>query len=390
VIDDMKRISSIDVVRGVVMVIMALDHVRDLLHVNSATQSPTDLATTTPLLFFTRWITHLCAPTFVFLAGTSAFLVYQRKGAAVTRTFLLTRGLGLILLEFTVVNFALFFDIGFHTVMFEVIATIGFGFVVLSFMMKVPVRIMAGCGLLILFCHELFPLIPFGTDSVATLILGPFFNPGAFALSPGRFFVVAYPPFPWLGIMLTGFAAGKLFEFPAERRKKIFALTGAGALLLFGVLRFVNVYGDPAPWGVQRDWVYTILSFMNVTKYPPSLLFCLVTLGIMFLMLALAERATASVTVITSVYGKVPLFYFVVHFYLIHTILLMVLLWQGFSWGDLTFASGSFGRPPDVPSGISLAGIYGVWIGVVLILYRPCQWFGKYKTGKPNSWLRYV
>ena len=386
----MKRIYSIDAARGFVMVIMALDHVRDIIHINSITQSPTNLATTTPALFFTRWITYLCAPTFVFLAGTSAYISFRNKNNITqSRNFLLKRGLYLILLEFVVVNFGLFFDVGFHTFIFEVIAAIGFGFIILSILFKLSKRTIAIIGLLIIFCHNLFSLIPFGQGSTIQAILSPLFLLKVYPF-PHIVFIMAYPPIPWLGIMLIGFASGKLFEVQEIKRKKLFLQIGLGSLLLFIVLRFINVYGDPVPWSSQKDALYTFLSFMNITKYPPSLLFCLITLGIMFLTLAFAERQKNIFINILSVYGKVPLFYFLIHFFLIHFIMLAVMFLQGFSWSQLDFASGSFGRPKGVESGLPLWAIYLVWIAVVAILYKPCKWFGKYKQTHNQRWLKYI
>lgn len=386
----MKRQPSIDIARGIVMIIMALDHVRDLMHVDSITQSPTDLATTSPLLFLTRWITHLCAPIFVFLAGTSVYLSLQNKNNFTEkRQHLIKRGFWLLLLEFTIVNFGLFFDIGFHTLLFEVIAAIGFGFIILGLLLKIPSRTLGIIGLLILFLHNLLPLIPFSENSVLKAILTPFFSPTAIPLS-GRVFVMGYPPIPWLGIMLVGFATGKFFELEAEKRKKIFIKIGLSALALFVAIRCINIYGDPVLWATQKDSVFTFLSFMNVTKYPPSLLFCLVTLGILFLLLAFAEQFHNSIKKITLVYGKVPLFYFVIHFYIIHILTLIMLFVQGFNWSQFEFASGTFGRPKGLESGLSLCAIYIIWISVVILLYKPCLWFGKYKTENKRWWLSYI
>ncbi len=386
----MKRQPSIDIVRGIVMIIMALDHVRDLMHVDSITQSPTDLATTSPLLFFTRFITHLCAPTFVFLAGTSVYLSLQNKNnISETRTFLLKRGLWLLLAEFTLVNFGLFFDIGFHSLLFEVIAAIGFGFIALSLLLKIRSQTLGIIGLVILFFHNLLPLIPFAENSAVKTVLTPFFSPVVFPFS-GRAFIMGYPPIPWLGIMLVGFATGKFFDLAEEKRKKLFTKIGLSALVLFTIIRFINIYGDPALWTTQKDSVFTFLSFMNVTKYPPSLLFCLVTLGVMFILLAFAERFHNAVKKVTLVYGKVPLFYFVVHFYVIHILTLFMLYLQGFSFSQFEFATGTFGRPKGVESGLSLGIIYLIWIFVVAILYKPCQYFGKYKAENQHWWLKYI
>jgi uncharacterized membrane protein len=387
----MKRIHSIDITRGIVMIIMALDHVRDLMHNASLAGNPTNLATTSPQLFFTRWITYLCAPTFVFLSGSSSWLSMTRKGKPdQSRIFLIKRGLWLILLEFSIVNFGLFFDVGFHNLVFEVIAAIGFGFIILSLLIKRSSKTIGLIGLVIVFCHGLFSLIPFSKGSLAGTVLSPLFSLQLFPLEPGRNLLIAYPPVPWLGIMLIGFASGKLFEQTAEQRKKIFLRVGFSALLLFLILRWLNGYGDPSPWSFQKTPTYTFLSFINVSKYPPSLLFCLVTLGVMFLLLVVTERMKGPAAEMISVYGKTPLFYFVLHFYLIHLLLMIVLFAQGYHWSDLNFASGSFGRPAQRNCGIPLWGVYIVWIAVVAALYKPCVWFGKYKAEHKNWWLKYI
>lgn len=373
------------------MIIMALDHVRDLIHADAVTQSPTNLETTTPLLFFTRWVTYLCAPVFVFLAGTSAYISCSNSAdLGRAKTSLLKRGFYLFLLEFLVVNFLVFFDLGFHTLLFEVIAAIGFGFITLSLLFKLSWRSIGVIGLVILFFHNLFPLVPFPDDSLMKSILSPFFTLSVFPLSADRVLVVAYPPIPWLGVMLVGFGTGKLFEGTVETRKKLFFFLGAGALLLFIVLRFINAYGDPSPWAVQKDPVYTFLSFINVTKYPPSLIFSLMTLGVMFIILSISEGVKGRLTEVVTVYGKVPLFYFLLHFLVIHCVMIVILLLQGFSWSQLDFASGSFGRPKDVPSGVSLGVVYIIWIAVVAVLYKPCLWFRNYKSANKQWWLKYV
>lgn len=389
----MKRIFSIDFVRGLVMIIMALDHIRDMMHINSITQAPTDLATTTPFLFFTRWITYLCAPIFVFLAGTSAYISLRNKdNIKQSKRFLVTRGLWLILLEFTVVNFGLFFDIGFHTLIFEVIATIGFGFIILSFLLRLKSKNIAFTGIAIIFLHNFLSLIPLNDGSSIKTFYSLLFSLTAFPVAPHTTFVMAYPPIPWLGIMLIGYASGKLFELPIAKRNSLFLKIGISALLLFIILRFINVYGDPSLWSVQKSAVFTFLSFMNITKYPPSLLFCLVTLGIMFIIFAFSEKGKGWFMKVTSVYGKVPFFYFLVHFYLIHLALLALLFLQGFHWHQLDFVSGTFGRPKGVQSGIALWAVYLIWISVLIVLYKPCLWYSRYKAANKNKywWLRYI
>lgn len=260
----MKRVNSIDIVRGIVMIIMALDHVRDLIHVNSITQNPVDLQTTTPITFFTRWITHLCAPTFVFLAGTSVYLASKNKGLSESRSFVIKRGIWLIVLEFTLVNFALWFDFGVHILIFEVIAAIGFGFIILGLLIKLSPKTLGVIGIVIIFGHNLFPLLPFAEGSIIKTILTPFFGFAAYPITAKTTFIMGYPPIPWLGIMLVGYAAGTFFELDSEMRKKRFLQIGIASLLLFVILRFVNIYGDSVPWTFQPDGVYTLLSFFNM------------------------------------------------------------------------------------------------------------------------------
>lgn len=373
------------------MIIMALDHVRDFMHVTAGVQSPTDLSTTTPALFFTRWITYLCAPVFVFLSGTSVYISLQRKNnLADTRKFLFTRGLWLIVLEFTVVNFGLWFDPGFHTMIFEVIATIGVGFIGLGFLLRLYPKVIGLIGLIILFGHNLLALVPFAEGSALRAVITPFFGPTAFPITSTTTFIMGYPPIPWLGIMLVGFASGKFFDWQPALRRSVFFKVGFGVIALFILLRFINVYGDAVPWSAQKDGVFTFLSFMNVTKYPPSLLFCLITLGIMFLILGVSETLRQAWADKVIAYGRVPLFYFIVHFYLAHLLLLVLLLMQGFAWEQLSFTNGAFGRPTGVASGVSLGVIYLIWAAVVAALYQPCVWYGRYKASHSQWWLRYL
>lgn len=386
----MKRINSIDFVRGLVMIIMALDHTRDLMHVNSLTQNPTDLLTTTPTLFFTRIITHLCAPTFVFLSGVSVYLSLKAtNNIPESRHFLLIRGIWLIILEFTVICFGLWADIHFGVLLFNVIAAIGFGFIILSFLLKISPKMLGIIGLIIIFCHNLLPLIPFEKGSMTKSIITPFFSSTAFPITPKTLFVMGYPPIPWLGIMLTGFWAGQLFEISETERKSLFLKMGLVSLALFVVIRFINIYGDPVIWSSQKDPSFTIMSFLNITKYPPSLLFCLLTLGFMFLIFSILEGLQNKVTDILSVYGKVPLFYFSVHWYIIHTLMFMMVFLQGFKPADLVFGF-NFGRP-KTGSGVELWVIYILWISVVLMMFPLCKWYGKYKANNRDKiWLKYL
>ncbi|GAB3946748.1 DUF1624 domain-containing protein [Spirosoma harenae] len=385
----MKRNNSIDVMRGLVMIIMALDHVRDLLHTTSLSQSPTDLTTTTPALFFTRWVTYLCAPTFVFLSGTSAFLSMRAKqDMANTRRFLASRGIWLVLVEFSVVNFGLWFDPNFDVLIFEVIAAIGVGFLILSALVGLPPRMIGFIGGIIVAFHGLVTLIP-APESLPFKVLRSLFSPMAFPYEVGKLFLVAYPPIPWLGIMLLGYGTGHFFSSPEKVQRRIFLKIGVLSLGLFGLLRVTNGYGDPVNWSTQKNWLYTFLSFVNVTKYPPSLQFCLLFLGIMFLILALVQGLKNNGMAILSVYGKTPLFYFLVHWYLIHPLVFVMVFLQGFSPSDLVFGS-NFGRP-KAGSGVELWVIYLIWAFIVLVMYPLCKWYGNYKEEhKEQKWLRYI
>lgn len=381
----MKRISSIDSTRGLVMVIMALDHVRDFMHRSSMTQSPTDLQTTTALLFFTRWITHLCAPTFVFLSGVSAYIAFRRRNnLKESRRFLLTRGILLVLLEFSLVNFALWFDIRFRFMILEVISAIGFSFIILSFMLKLPSRTIGLIGLLIIFCHNLLQLIPPPAGHFLSFVTSVLFRPSLFQITPGFSFYTGYPVIPWLGIMLAGFGCGELFGLQMERRNKLLLRYGTGALLLFIILRYINIYGDPARWSEQKSALFTFLSFINTTKYPPSLLFTLLFTGITFLVLFLTEKASDRFTGVLNIYGRVPLFYFIIHLYIIHLIMFAMLFTQGFKSSDFVFGAFNNGRP-KTGGGVGLGTIYIIWFAVVVLMYPLCIWYGKYKSEHPEK-----
>lgn len=387
----MNRINSIDFVRGLVMVIMALDHVREIIHVSSTTQDPTDLTTTTPALFMTRWITHLCAPIFVFLSGTSAYLSLKTHGnLSESRRFLLKRGLWLVLLNFTVVNFGVLFDPYFGILFSQVIAAIGFGFIGLAALMSFPIRWVGSIGLVIIFGHNLLQAVSFPQGSVSSFVWSIFFQVGFFQITPKVAFLMTYPLVPWLGIMLAGFACGSLFHLADEKRRSLFLQIGCGALLLFALLRCFNFYGDPAHWSFQKDLVFSALSFINTTKYPPSLLYTLMILGLMFLLLLGFDQVKNRFTDIISIYGKVPLFYYLIHWYAIHLVATFIFLGQGFAWSDLQFGGFGFGRPQN-GGGLGLAGTYAVWLVIVAAFYPLCKWYSRYKAEHPEKWyLRYV
>lgn len=385
----MKRLSNIDIMRGIVMCIMALDHVRDLLHVSSIANNPLDLSTTTPALFFTRWVTHLCAPVFVFLSGSSAWLFAQKHDAKETRRYLRTRGLWLIAVDLILVTLILSFDLRYRMILFEVVGAIGFGFLILSFLIRSSIRTIAWIGGSIVVLHGLLALIPQDAMPAVRSILNPFFTISPIPLGGDRTFLVSYPPIPWLGIMLLGYATGTAFTWDPAIRTRHFRRAGLLALSAFLLIRFINIYGDQAPWSKQSDALHTILSFINVSKYPPSLLFTMLWIGVMMLVLSVLEGKVAQRLSFLQVYGRVPLFYFLGHLLLIHIMLMVLLFMQGFHASDLDFSALRFGRP-QAPSGIGLAATYGAWSLVLLIMYPACKAFGRYKAAHPEkTWLRY-
>ena len=387
----MKRIDSIDFTRGLVMIIMALDHVRDLMHTTALTQEPTNLETTTAGLFLTRWITHLCAPTFVFLSGTSAFISLKNNPDIQSgRKFLISRGLWLILLEFTVITLGLWADIKFRMMVFQVIGAIGLGLICLSFMLKLSAKTIGIIGLTIILGHNLLQGVSFNDNIPLRVFWAFLFRLDVFPVTPNFTFAVLYPFIPWFGIMLTGYACGQVFLLEEKKRRRTLLLTGLSVLAFFVILRFANFYGDPIPWKSQKSPLFTFLSFISIFKYPPSLLYTSLTLGIMFLTLAAADGVRNRFVSIVSVYGKVPLFYYILHWYLIHSLMFLLIFYQGFSWKELPFGAFQFGRPP-ANSGVELPYIYMIWAFVVITLYPLCKWYNGYKAAhREKKWLRYI
>lgn len=378
-----SRITSIDIVRGIIMVIMALDHVRDYFHKEAQLFQPTDLDKTNVFLFFTRWITHFCAPTFVLLAGTSIYLSLQRKTKRELARFLLTRGLWLMLLDLTVMRFFFFFNFYYDTTILTVLWAFGLAMVAMAGLIWLPRRVMLAVSLLILIGQHLLPFpIP-----VLTVV-------GAVPLSPQHLIVFGYPLLQWLAIMMLGYLLGQWYDATvtsAERKRKL-VLSGAGAIVLFVVIRLVNVFGDSAPWiTVSDNPVMTFVSFMNVAKYPPSLLYVLMTLGPVLLLLALLDQAKAGKFRFFDVFGRVPLFYFMLHFFIAHTIALVCFMIKtGKSFSELDFhVDKSFGGiTPE--GGYTLAGVYVAWAVVVLICYPLCLWYDRYKSTHKHWWLSYL
>lgn len=395
-----SRIQSIDILRGIVMVIMALDHVRDFFHkvviddAGSVATGPTDLATTTPVLFFTRWITHFCAPVFVFLAGTSIYLMCLKKTKAGVSAFLIKRGLWLVLVEVIIITFGWTFDPLYHFVILQVIWAIGISMVLLGLLIRLPYKLIFAIGLIIVFGHNLldYPSINEGLKGGWLADLTYFTRFSYYRLFGDTGIIIVYAFLPWTGLMMLGFCFGKLYEpgINAQQRRKILLGLGVALTVLFIVLRLINKYGDPIPWSEQpRGSVYTFLSFLNVNKYPPSLDFLTITIGPAMIMLALLERVSNKVTSFFKVYGRVPMFYYILHFFIIHLIVVIVFYASGFPASEIRTNDSLFLFRPS-SFGFNLWGVYAVWIFVVLVLYPLCKKYDRYKSTHPKWWTSYL
>lgn len=375
-----SRIFSIDALRGLVMIIMALDHVRDFFHVGAMSFSPTDLSRTTPVLFFTRWITHFCLPVFMFAAGMGAFLYGQRRQKGQLARFLLTRGLWFIVLELTVMQFAYNFNFSFRFLIFLLILWIfGICMVAMAALVYLPMRALAVLSVAIMVLHNCRNLLH---------------QPGVIPVA-GKPVLVTYTLLPWLGVMAAGYCFAQIFLLEPQARQRIMLRLGLALTVAFLVLRAINRYGDPAPWSHQKPAIFTVLSFLNCTKYPGSLNFLLMTLGPSLLVLAYFDRRTFKFANPLIIFGRVPMFYFVLHFYLIH-ILVVLAAFIRYGSGAAKFIFNlvpSMGSPREMfppDFGYSLWVAYGVWILVVVLLYPVCLWFAKVKARRKDWWLSYL
>ncbi|MBC3847290.1 DUF1624 domain-containing protein [Winogradskyella echinorum] len=384
------RIESIDILRGLVMVIMALDHVRDYTNTGYMFADPTNLDSTTPTLFFTRWITHFCAPIFVFLAGTSAFLYGSKKTSKNKLSkFLFTRGLWLVFIELTVVNFSWTFDISLSVHIFQVIWAIGICMMLLAALIYLPKKLLLALGLIIVFGHNLLDgITQHGTEPLS--ILWYYVHQFNFqVINEGNgLLAIAYPFLPWLGIIILGYCFGYFYQkgFDSKIRKTWLLRFGIGAIVLFFILRFINVYGDLKPWSTQDNFIYTILSFFNVTKYPPSLIYTLMTLGPAFLFLYTIESVKNRFTNMMLVFGRVPFFYYIIHLYLIHLLGMVGLVVLGENWQELVLTVDRFKKGYLFNIGFDLWVTYVVWAVVIIMLYPICKKYMQYKANNKDKW----
>ena len=378
------------------MLLMALDHVRDFVHRGAMVASPTDLATTTPALFLTRWVTHLCAPTFIFTAGLGAYLWWRcGRTRGQLSAFLLTRGVWLIVLELTVMRLAYNFTLSpRYPVLLLVLWVIGACMLGLALLVRLPLPALAALSVATVLLHNTLDPVDASRFGAGAGMWHLVHQPGAFALG-GTILVVGYPLVPWVAVMALGFCVGRVFLREPSVRQRFLVLSGLACTVAFGLIRGFNRYGDPAPWATQGSPTFTVLSFLNTTKYPPSLDFLLMTLGPALLALACVDRWRPSRTNPLVVFGRVPLFYFVLHFYLAHAVaagLALVRYGRG-ALGFVFHPFPSMGGPREAfPAsfGYDLWVVYVVWSLIVLALYPMCRWFAGIKAARPEWWWRYL
>lgn len=409
-----SRIDSVDLLRGLVMVIMLIDHTRDFVHRDTFFFDPSDMTRTYPALFFTRWITHYCAPVFVFLAGSSIYFQLARgKPKAEMSRFLVTRGLWLIVLEFTVIRFLVFWNVDYAQFLgfAQVIWVFGWSMILLAGLIHVPIRAVAIFGIAMIVLHNLLdplrvppwqgpgtPAPGFGGSVWMILHQSGVVLPFGF---PGPIWFILYPLIPWLGVMAVGYAMGAIYDRTPEERRRWLIRWGAAITVGFILLRATNLYGDPGEWSTQKSAVMTVVSFLNVQKYPPSLLFLMMTLGPSLLALAVWEKYNARwgsegqasspgpVTRMLITYGRVPLFFYILQWVYAHGAGYLLSLIAGKpTWIYFRLPGPGATTPPNV--GFDLWVVFVVWFVGVLLIYPVCKWYASVKARRRDWWLSYL
>ena len=397
-----QRVDSIDLLRGLVMVIMMLDHTREFFSAASYHFDPSDLTKTSVALFSTRWITHFCAPTFFFLAGTGAYLRRARGATAAEMSrFLVSRGIWLIFLELTVVRAAVTFHLANGFIVGQTIWALGWSMIVLAALVHAPVRVTGALGVMMILVHNAFDGIRAASwapgqpePRLADELLLVLHQRGVFPLAGphGPTLFTSYPLIPWIGVMAAGYAFGRLYTMDAPERRRILIRLGSGVIALFVVLRASNVYGDASKWSVQSNAAFTVLSFLNVTKYPPSLLYLCMTLGPVMLLLAFLEtarRGRFGAALVTL--GRVPMLFYLLQWYVAHGLAIAAFVAVG-----KPIAAGFRGTSNPVPadllplSGFSLPVVYAFWIIGVLLIYPLCTRYAAVKRRRNDWWLGYL
>ena len=387
-----KRLHSIDLLRGTVMIIMALDHVRDYFHASAFLYDPTDLTRTDVPLFFTRWITHFCAPIFTFLAGASAFLNGTKKTKKELSFFLFTRGLWLVIAEVLIVTLGWTFNPNYPVLILQVIWALGVSMMVLAGMIYLPLTAILVIGLALIGAHNLLDVPPTAGAHTTSFLMGVLHEQHFFFMKPFSI-MLGYPVIPWIGIMLVGYAFGQLYlpTVDGGKRRKTLIGLGLSAIALFIIIRFIDLYGDPHPWSAQKTPVFTVLSFLNTTKYPPSLLYILMTLGPALLFLAFAEKPLNRLSEKVVVFGRVPMFFYLLHIYLIHILAVIAATISGFKWSDMVLTGWVSMNAQLKGYGYSLAFVFVLWILIIAAVYPLCKWYDNYKQANRSKWwLSYI
>ncbi|MDA0783834.1 MAG: heparan-alpha-glucosaminide N-acetyltransferase domain-containing protein [Bacteroidetes bacterium] len=384
------RIQSIDLLKGLVMVIMALDHVRDYFHYSAFYFDATDPEQTTWPIFITRFITHFCAPAFSFLAGTSAFMIGKRKLPAELSSFLFKRGLWLVFVEIIIINFAWKFDLNFTHIGLQTIWSLGISMIVLSGLIYLPKKVILAFSIVIIFGHNMLDNIHFEGSYLWSIL----HEWKQFEFIEGHKVLFAYSLLPWIAVMSLGYCFGSLYDssFDVKKRKRILNNLGIGSLVLFFIFIAINKYGNPVQWTNYGITSKTLMSIFNINKYPPSLLYLLITLGGTFLFLANAEKLKGKVVDFFCVFGRVPFFYYILHIYLIHLIAVIAAELTGFGWEIMVSLPTFIVRVEALKGyGFNLITVYVVWIIVILLLYPLCKKFDNYKQShKEKWWLSYL
>ena len=382
------RLDSVDLLRGLIMVVMAIDHVRDYFHFPAIQGvDPLDLAHTTPAIFITRLITHFCAPIFSFLAGISIYLSVKRgKPKGQLSGFLIKRGLWLIFLELTLLTwFGWGFKVDPHTIFFATLWALGWSMIVLAGLIHLPFRVVAIFSAVLILGHNAFDGVKPENWGHWAWLWQMLHVSSVIPNQHGFVLFAFYPLIPWVAVMSAGYCFGRLYDFEPARRQRWLLWAGLGFIAAFVLIRTANVYGNLTPWTRQPNPGFTVLSFLDVTKYPPSLCYLLMTLGPGLLLLRLFERWSPSWIKPLLAYGRVPFFYYILHIPLIHG---LAYITNVIRVGRSDFSPLGGTPPPD--AGVGLLATYAVWAAVVLALYPLCRWFVDYKQRHRDlTWLSY-
>ena len=388
-----QRINSVDLLRGFAMLLVALDLIRYFTF-DSTYIDPVNLGETTVGLFFSRWVTHFFAPLFLLLAGTAAY--FKKSQGMTTKQlsfFLATRGLFLIALEVLVVGFLWKFQLNIFPIYFQVIWVLGLSMIVLAGLVWLPVSAIAGISLAFIFGHNLLDGFDLGTGYWQNIAWGILHQEAVVCLDicqPSKrevyYAFFFYPLIPWGAVMGLGYALGSLYEMAAGKRRKFLFYAGLSATVLFILVRAINGYGNPKPWGQEKDALWTFMSFLNTEKYPPSLSYLLMTLGPSLMLLAWLEKAKLKFLDFVRVFGRVPLFYYLIYFLFAHTLCLIMGIYQGFQ--TATFLTVPWRFPEGF--GVGLGWVYLIWIGAIFLLYPICDWYAGVRERKPGGIFRYL